>query len=304
MTRFQLHDVGSAPEGSRPILEQAAGGTAAGSNNRFGCGLGLRREHYDEVLRQRPSVAFFELISENFMVEGGRPRHVLDRVGADYPLALHGVSASLGSAEPLDADYLARLARLVEYVDPVIVSDHLCWTRLGAHNSHDLLPLPFTDETVRFTAAKIRLLQEALGRRILVENVSTYLRFSGSPLTEWDFVAAVAEEADCGILLDINNIYVNARNHGFDPEGYLAALPARRIGQYHLAGHQDHGSHVLDTHDQPVVDAVWDLFRSAVRRFGPRPTIIERDDNIPPFETLLAEARLAEEVFDVSIAVG
>jgi hypothetical protein len=275
----------------------------APSDARFGCGLGLRREHYDTVLQQRPRVAFFELISENFMVAGGRPMHVLDRVRADYPIALHGVSASLGSAEPIDADYLGRLADLVEHVDPVIVSDHLCWTRIGGHNSHDLLPVPFTDDAVRVTAANIRRVQDRLGRRILVENVSTYLRFSDSTLTEWEFVAAVADEADCGILLDINNVYVNGRNHGFDPENYLAGLPARRIGQFHLAGHQDHGNHLLDTHDHPVVDAVWDLYRSAVRRFGPRPTIIERDDNIPPFETLLAEARMAEEVFDATFAV-
>ncbi len=276
----------------------------AGGGAWSGCGTGLRREHYETVLRERPPVAFFEVISENFMVAGGRPQHVLDRVRADYPIALHGVSASLGSAEPLDGTYLDRLATLVGRVDPVIVSDHLCWTRLGTHNSHDLLPLPFTEEAVTVTAAKVRQVQERLGRRILVENVSTYLRFSGSALAEWEFVGAVAEEADCGLLLDVNNLYVNARNHGFDPEDYLAALPAGRIGQFHLAGHQDDGDRVLDTHDHPVVDAVWRLFRSAVARFGPRPTIIERDDRIPPFESLLAEVRTAQEVLDATLAVG
>ncbi|HET6371782.1 MAG TPA: DUF692 domain-containing protein [Candidatus Polarisedimenticolia bacterium] len=270
----------------------------------LGCGLGLRREHHDAVLRERQRVGFFELISENFMIEGGKPLQVLERVRAVYPVALHGVSASLGSAEPLDALYLGRLARLVERVDPVIVSDHLCWSRIGGHSSHDLLPLPFTAESVQVTSANIRRVQDRLGRRILVENVSTYLRFSGSSLTEWEFVAAVAEEADCGILLDLNNVYVNARNHGFEPTTYLAALPPSRIGQYHLGGHQDHGDHVLDTHDHPIVGTVWDLYRAAVRRFGPRPTIIERDGDIPPLETLLAETHLAEEVLDASLAVA
>jgi len=268
------------------------------------CGMGLHREHYETVLRDRPPVGFFELITENVMVEGGRPRAVLDQVRAGYPVSLHGVSASLGSAEPIDSVYLDRLAELVARVEPVIVSDHLCWTRLGSHNSHDLLPLPFTEEAVGVTAGKIRQVQERLGRRILVENVSTYLRFARCPLSEWEFVSAVAEEADCGLLLDVNNIYVNARNHGFDPEEYLDGMPADRIGQFHIAGHQDHGDHVLDTHDHAVADPVWDLFRSAVARFGPRPTILERDARIPPFESLLAEMSTAQEVLDAPVAVG
>jgi len=269
-----------------------------------GCGTGLHREHYEVVTSERPPVAFFELISENFMVEGGRPLAVLERVRADYPIALHGVSASLGSAEPLDDGYVDRLRRLVARTDPVIVSDHLCWTRLAGHNSHDLLPLPFTAETIRLVSGKIRRIQEALGRRILVENVSTYLRFAESAMTEWEFVSAVVDEADCGLLLDVNNVYVNARNHGFDPEEYFAGLPAHRIGQYHLAGHQDHGDHVLDTHDHPVAPRVWDLFRSAVRRFGPRPTILERDADIPPFHVLLEEINVAQEALDAAVAVS
>ncbi|HET9299884.1 MAG TPA: DUF692 domain-containing protein [Candidatus Polarisedimenticolaceae bacterium] len=264
----------------------------------LGCGSGLHREHYAIVLQDRPPVRWFELISENFMVEGGRPRQVLERVRTDYPVALHGVSASLGSAEPLDPQYLERLAELVRRTDPVIVSDHLCWTRLGAHNSHDLLPLPFTEEAVGVAAAKIRRMQDRLGRQILVENVSTYLRFAGSTLTEWEFVAAVTEEADCGLLLDVNNVFVNARNHGFAPEDYLAGLPAGRVRQFHLAGHQDHGDHILDTHDGPIAGPVWDLFRSAVDRFGPQPTIIERDEDIPPLPVLLAEIAQAQEVLD------
>lgn len=262
------------------------------------CGLGLRREHYATVLEERPDVPFFEVISENYMVAGGRPLDVLDRVRESYPVALHGVSLSIGSDEPLDEDYLSRLGALVRRVDPVIVSDHLCWTRLGTHNSHDLLPLPFTEEAATVAASRIRRVQERLGRRILVENVSTYLRFRGSGMTEWEFVSEVAERADCGILLDVNNVYVNARNHGFDPDVYIAALPAERVAQYHLAGHQDHGDYVLDTHDQEIVGAVWDLFHRTIRLIGPRPTIIERDDHIPPFESLQSEMRRAQEILD------
>ena len=266
----------------------------------LGCGTGLHREHYDTVLRERPPVRWFELISENFMVDGGRPRDVLERVRADYPVALHGVSMSLGSAEPVEAAYLDRLAALVRRVDPVIVSDHLCWTRLGAHNSHDLLPLPFTEAVVAIAAEKIRAVQDRLGRPILVENVSTYLRFKGSTLTEWEFLAAVAQESGCGVLLDVNNVYVNARNHGFDPQDYLAGLPVGRVRQFHLAGHEDQGDHVLDTHDRPISRDVWDLFRSAVERFGPQPTIIERDEDIPPLTVLLAEIAAAQEVLDAA----
>jgi uncharacterized protein (UPF0276 family) len=268
----------------------------------LGCGTGLHREHYETVLEERPPVRWFELISENFMAQGGRPRQVLDRVRADYPVALHGVSASFGSAEPLDAAYLDLLADLVRRVEPVIVSDHLCWTRLGAHNSHDLLPLPFTEESVSVAASKIRTMQDRLGRRILVENVSTYLRFSNSTLTEWEYVVAVAEEADCGLLLDINNVYVNARNHGFAAEDYLAALPVERVQQFHLAGHDDCGDQVIDTHDRPIAGEVWDLFRAAVRRFGPLPTIIERDEDIPPLNALLKEVDQAQEVLDAAAA--
>jgi len=268
--------------------------------SRLGCGTGLRREHHETVLSDRPPVRWFELISENFMVEGGRPLHVLDRVRAEYPVALHGVSASLGSAEPIDPTYLERLARLVRRVEPVFVSDHLCWTRLNAHNSHDLLPLPFTEEAVAVAAANIRRVQDRLGRRILVENVSTYLRFAGSVLTEWEFLTSVAEEADCGLLLDVNNVYVNARNHGFDPEDYLAGVPAGRVRQFHIAGHQDFGDHVIDSHDRTVAAEVWKLFRSAVSRFGPQPTIIERDEDVPPLDELLAETRTAQGVLDAA----
>ncbi len=265
-----------------------------------GCGIGLHLEHHDFVLSERPDVPFFEIITENVMADGGRPRDVLDRVRRDWPVALHGVSLSPGSAEAARPEYLARLKEIVARVEPAIVSDHLCWTGLGGHNSHDLLPMPFTEEAVRAAAENIRRVQDALGRRILVENISTYLRFDGSTLREWEFVRSVLEEADCGLLLDVNNVYVNARNHGFDPREYFAAIPVERVRQYHIAGHEDLGELIVDTHDRPIATSVWDLFREAVARFGPHPTIIERDDDIPEFPVVYAEARTAQEILDAS----
>ena len=261
-----------------------------------GCGIGLRKEHFDAILADRPEVPFFEAISENFMVDGGRPLQVLDRVRRDYPVALHGVSMSLGSAEPVDFAYLRRLKALCERVAPAIVSDHLCWTGLGGHNSHDLLPIPFTEEAVRVAAAKIRRVQDFLGQRILIENISSYVEHSGSRISEVDFLCAVVAEADCGILLDVNNLYVNARNHGVDASRFLARIPAERVGQMHLAGHEDHGDLVIDTHDQPVANAVWELYAEAVARFGPVPTLVEWDARIPALEAVVEEARRAESI--------
>lgn len=261
-----------------------------------GCGIGLRKEHFDHVLAEKPRVPFFEVVSENFMVDGGRPLEVLERVRRDYPVALHGVSMSLGAAEPLDARYLARLKELVERIEPAVVSDHLCWTGLGGHNSHDLLPLPRTQEAARVAARKIRRAQEVLGRRILVENVSSYLEFRDSEMPEADFLRAVVEDADCGILLDVNNLYVNARNHGLDPVRFLDRIPPARVAQIHLAGHEDHGALVIDTHDHPVADPVWDLYRKAVERLGPVPTLIEWDAEIPAFDVVLGEARKADAI--------
>lgn len=261
-----------------------------------GCGIGLRKEHHGAVLAERPDVPFFEVISENFMVEGGRPLEVLDAVRRDYPVALHGVSMNLGSADPIDAGYLVRLKALADRVEPAIVSDHLCWTGLAGLNSHDLLPLPFTEEAVRHVAAKIRRAQDALGRRILVENVSSYVSYRSSEMSEAHFLAAVVREADCHLLLDVNNFWVNGRNHGFDPAEALRGVPADRVRQFHLAGHEDHGDVVIDTHDRPVRDEVWALYRKAVRRFGAQPTLLEWDANVPALDVLLAEARLAEVV--------
>jgi hypothetical protein len=263
-----------------------------------GCGIGLRKEHYDAVLSERPGVPWFEVISENFMVPGGRPRDVLERVRRDWPVALHGVSLSVGSAEPLSLPYLRALRELVSWVEPAVVSDHLCWTSLGGHNSHDLLPLPFTEESVRCVAEKVRQVQDYLGRRILLENISTYVELAESTLGEANFLAAVAEEADCHVLLDVNNLYVNARNHHLDPWQVLRRLPPERVRQFHLAGHEDHGDFVIDTHDAPVRDDVWSLFRAAVARFGPVPTLIEWDAKVPELPVLLAEASRAQNILE------
>ena len=262
----------------------------------LGYGVGLRPPHYSHVLESRPAVDWFEVISENFLVDGGRPLHVLDRVRDDYPVVLHGVSLSIGSADPIDHSYLRRLRQLSERIEAAWISDHLCWTGVGGHNLHDLLPLPYSEEALDHVAARVRCVQDALGRRIALENVSSYLTFCDSVLTEWDFLAAVAERADCAILLDVNNVFVSARNHEFDPHAYLDAVPVERVIQFHLAGHSDCGTHLLDTHDHPVCDAVWELYAAAVQRFGPLPTLIEWDDRIPAFDRLHAEAQRAATV--------
>jgi uncharacterized protein len=261
-----------------------------------GCGIGLRREHFSDFLSGAPPACWLELISENFMVSGGRPRRILDHVKERYPIALHGVSLSIGSAEPVDRAYVSRLKDLVARVKPAIVSDHLCWAALGGHNSHDLLPLPFTAEALSMTASKLRDVQDALGCRLLIENISSYLEYRVAEFTEWEFLAAVAKEADCGILLDVNNVYVNSRNHGFDPQVYLAGLPTDRVQQFHLAGHEDQGEFVIDTHDSAVRAEVWELYGRAVARFGALPTVLERDAHVPSLEDLLTEARQADRV--------
>lgn len=269
-----------------------------------GCGIGLRREHYNVVLAERPDVSWFEVISENFVQPGGRPRHVLGQVRENYPVALHGVSLSLGSDEPQSDEYLRRLRELVAWVEPCLVSDHLCWTALEGRNSHDLLPLPHNEDAVRVAAANIRRVQDALGRRILVENISTYLELQASEMKEWEFVSAVLEAADCDLLLDVNNVYVNARNHGFDAKRYVEAIPAERVRQIHLAGHEDHGGYIIDTHDHPVCEDVWELYGYAIERFGDVPTLIERDDRIPELPVLLDEAGRATQIMEASRAVA
>ena len=259
----------------------------------LGTGIGLRPPHYADVAAGRARIDWIEVITENFMVEGGNPRRVLRAVRERYPVVLHGVSMSLGSVDPLDERYLDGLAALARETEPAWISDHLCWSSFGGHSAHDLWPLPYTEEALRHVAARIARVQERLGRRILVENVSSYLTYRHSTMSEWEFLGALAETADCGLLLDVNNVFVSARNHGFDPIAFLDGVPRARVGQFHIAGHSDKGTHLLDTHDHPVCDDVWALYRHAVGRFGARSTLLERDDDIPSLDELCAEARRA-----------
>jgi uncharacterized protein (UPF0276 family) len=264
----------------------------------LGFGLGLRVDHYETIFNERPAVDWFEALTENYLVPGGKPLHHLMRIREHYPMVMHGVSMSIGSAEPLDRSYLAQVKALARRLEPAWISDHLCWTGVGGKNLHDLMPLPYTDEALQHVAQRVRTVQDILGRRILLENVSSYVTFRDSRLAEWDFLRAVAEEADCLILLDVNNIYVSSINHEFDPRDYLAAMPLERVQQIHLAGHQNHGDYLIDTHDHPVPDPVWALYADAVRRFGRVSTMIERDANIPPLAELQAELTAARRSAD------
>ena len=262
----------------------------------LGFGLGLRPRHYQAILRSRPRVDWFEALSENYMIPGGRPLHYLMRIRERYPVVLHGVSLSIGSADPLDRAYLNDLKALAQRVQPEWISDHLCWTGVAGRNLHDLMPLPYTEEALRHVARRVRAVQDVLGRRILLENVSSYVAYRESTMTEWDFLAALAREADCDILLDVNNIHVSAFNHGFDPIAFLDGVPAARVRQIHLAGHDHCGDLIIDTHDAKIIGPVWDLYAQALRRFGPVPTMIERDDRIPPLGTLERELDRARAV--------
>jgi uncharacterized protein len=263
---------------------------------RLGFGLGLRPPHFEDALTGTPRVDWWEVISENFLVAGGNPRRVLRQVRERWPVVLHGVSLSIGSVDPVDDDYLARLAALADEVDPPVVSDHLCWTGLGGHSSHDLWPLPYTDEALALVVDKVGRVQDRLRRRILLENPSSYVTFVASHIPEAEFLAEVARRADCGILLDVNNVYVSSTNHGWDAHAYLAAIPPERVAQIHLAGHSDHGTHLLDTHDHPVCEAVWQLYGEAIARFGTVSTMIERDDDIPALDELVGELDRARRI--------
>jgi len=259
----------------------------------LGHGIGLRTKHFPELLEQGRRADWFEVITENFLHVGGRPRAVLEAVRVDRPVVLHGVSLSIGSVDPLNEEYLRDVRELADAVEPAWVSDHLCWGTFGRHNAHDLLPMPFTEEALSHVVSRVVEVQERLGRRILLENVSSYLSYAASTISEWDFLAEVARRADCLILLDVNNVYVSATNHGFDALAFLHGIPQDRVAQMHLAGHQDLGTHLLDTHDAPVPDPVWALYRDAVRRFGRVSTLVEWDDRIPPLDEVLAEAEKA-----------
>ncbi|MGF1613879.1 MAG: DUF692 domain-containing protein [Gammaproteobacteria bacterium] len=255
----------------------------------LGFGLGLRSEHYRALLAGEAAVDWLEIISENYLIPGGKPRYYLDRLTERYPLVMHGVSLSIGSVEPLDWDYLQALKALADRVQPAWVSDHLCWTGIDGTNLHDLLPLPYTEEALKHVVQRLNVVQDFLARPFLIENVSSYITYQQSELTEWEFLAAVAGEADCGILLDVNNIYVSAYNHGFPPHDYIDQIPRERVYQIHLAGHTDRGHSLIDTHDSAIIPPVWQLYGYAVQRFGAVSTMIERDDRIPPLQDLLDE---------------
>lgn len=261
-----------------------------------GFGLGLRPEHYRDFLDARPRVDWLEVISENHMVPGGKPLFHLDRIRRDFPVVMHGVSLSIGGTDPLDRTYLAGLKALATRVEPAWVSDHLCWTGVSGRNLHDLLPVPMTEEALDHLVPRVHQVQDTLGRPLVLENVSSYVRFDGDEMPEWAFVSALLQRTGCDLLLDVNNVYVSSRNHGFDPVRWLDAVPRDRVRQIHLAGHDDQGDVVIDTHDRPVCDAVWALYAHAVHRFGDVPAMIERDDHIPPLGELIAELDIARRI--------
>lgn len=258
-----------------------------------GYGLGLRKEHYCDFLETSVPVDFVEVISENFMVEGGQPRHILRQIRARHPVALHGVSMSIGSAEGLDPHYLQRLKALVDEIEPLFVSDHLSWSRRGNFNAHDLLPVPYTEEALDRVCTNIHQAQEVLGRTLLVENPSSYLAFDGASMSEWEFIAAMARRTGCELLLDVNNVFVSASNHGFDALAFLAGMPAERVRQVHLAGHSQGRALLIDSHDRPVCAGVWELYAHAIALLGPVAVMIERDDELPPLAELLQELSTA-----------
>lgn len=262
----------------------------------LGFGLGLRNSHYPYILENKPRVDWFEILTENFLPQSGRPWHFLEQIRQHYPLVMHGVSLSIGSTDPLDQEYLAQLKSLAQRIEPMWVSDHLCWTGIDGLNMHDLLPLPYTEEALTHVADRIKQVQDYLGQQILIENVSSYITYQHSHMSEWEFLTAVAEKADCFILLDINNIFVSAFNHHFDPQDYLKGIPKARVKQFHLAGHENHTDYIIDTHDATIIEGVWTLYEQAVRRFGKVSTMIERDDKIPELPELLQELMRAKNI--------
>lgn len=265
------------------------------SSNRWGLpdlgiGIGLRTVHYPHILETWPSVDFFEVLSENYMDTGGRPLWVLDQVAERYPIVLHGVSMNIGSADPLDREHLSKLKALAARTRARWLSDHLCWTGVAGRNTHDLLPLPLNEESLRHVAARVKAVSEILERPLMLENASTYAEFTSSSMPEWEFFGRLMEEADCGMLLDVNNVYVSSYNHGFDPKAYVDAIDPSRVTQYHLAGHTNKGTHIIDTHNDHVIDPVWDLYRRSVARTGNVATLLEWDADIPEFDVVHGEA--------------
>ncbi len=263
----------------------------------LGFGLGLRKEHYNTILETTPNIDWFEVLTENYLVPGGKPLYFLDQICERYPVVMHGVSMSIGSHDPLDMNYLQQVKELAERTQAKWVSDHMCFTGVDGINAHDLLPLPFNEEAVKHVSNKIKQAQDFLGRQILVENASTYITYKQSDMTEWEFTMAVAEESDSLILLDINNIFVSAYNHGFNALDYLDGISADRVQQHHIAGHSQYEGYIIDTHDHDIVQGVWDLYAEAIKRYGEVSMMIERDDNIPELPELLAELQIARDVF-------
>ena len=264
--------------------------------NISGFGLGLRTPHYEAVLNEPHAIDWLEVITENYLVPGGKPLDYLDRIRERFPMVMHGVSLSIGSSDAVDAEYLKMVRDLAARIEPCWISDHLCWTGVDGRNLHDLLPLPYTEEALATVVSHVGQVQDVLGRQILLENVSSYLTYHASDMSEWEFLREVSVRADCNILLDLNNIYVSSVNHGFDPGHYLEAMPKSRVRQFHLAGHSDMGGHLIDTHDHPVIGPVWDLYSRAIAQFGAVPTMIERDDNIPQLAELVAELDIARDL--------
>jgi len=256
----------------------------------LGFGIGLRSVHFQHILENHPAMDWFEVLSENYLDTGGRPLHVLDQVAERYPVVLHGVSLSVGSTDPVNFEYLKKLKALAQRVKAHWVSDHLCWCGVTGLNTHDLLPMPYTTQALRHTIERVRVIQDFLERPIALENASTYLEFAASTWPESEFLAALAEEANCGILLDVNNVYVSSYNHGFDPQAYIDRIPRDRVVQIHLAGHTNKGTHIIDTHNDYVIDTVWKLYRYAHRRLGGVATLLEWDANIPDFDVVHGEA--------------
>lgn len=262
----------------------------------LGFGLGLRPQHFTEIIKTQPKVDWFEIVTENYLVPGGNPHYFLDQIRQHYPIVMHGVSLSIGSSDPLDFDYLKQVKQLADKIEPQWISDHLCWTGVDGINLHDLLPLPYTEEAIAHVADRVSQVQDYLGRRILLENVSSYITYQHSVMSEWEFLTAVVEKADALILFDVNNVFVSAFNHQFDPMDYLNGVPAERVQQFHLAGHDNQGTHIIDTHDHEIIPDVWSLYEQAIKRFGDVSTMIERDDNIPPFAELMIELEQARRI--------
>src|SRR5262245_53627111 len=262
----------------------------------LGIGIGLRTVHYGEILGRSPAIDWFEVLSENYMDTGGRPVFILDQVAERYPVVLHGVSMGIGNTDPINHEYLAKLKALAERTRAHWVSDHLCWTGILGRNSHDLLPMPYTEDALRHTISRVKQVQEVLERPLILENPSSYVEFAASTLTEWDFLKQLAEEADCGLLLDVNNVYVSSFNHGFDPEVYIDAVPTERVVQVHLAGHTNKGTHIIDTHSDHAIERVWELYRRALRRTGLVSTLYEWDESVPELDVVWNEALKARPI--------